>query len=107
MALGAGTTVGILLPFSRQHEYEADRLGVTYMANGWLRSSRIDKTLFGSVLPMGPALKKPPEFFSTHPSDANRIAKLQERMANYLAVYQQAPQQHGTGSQIAQRYRGT
>ena len=31
-ALGAGATVGVLLPYSRRHEYEADHLGATYMA---------------------------------------------------------------------------
>ncbi len=68
--LGAGVTFGVILPYSRKHEYEADRLGVGFMGksnynvqealNFWQRMSSKNK-------------RKPLEFMSTHPSDENRI----------------------------------
>ena len=90
-ALGAGATVGILLPFSRQHEYEADRLGVAYMASGGYDPR--EAVTFWQRFASNATGQKPPEFFSTHPSDANRIAKLNERMSSYLQTYQQT---HGS-----------
>lgn len=83
-AIGIGTTVGISLPFSRKHEYEADRLGLIFMAMAgynpneavafWTRMSKM-----GS--------KKMPEFLSTHPSDENRIANMKKIMPEALEYY--------------------
>lgn len=72
-ALGAGAQYGILLPFSRQHETEADEMGLMYMAragydpveaiNFWERMSATGG-------------QQPPEFASTHPSHTARIEHL-------------------------------
>ncbi len=69
--LGAGVSFGILLPYSRKHEYEADRLGVQYMAQANY-NPREALSFWQGMTNMSQG-QKPPEFMSTHPSDANRI----------------------------------
>lgn len=81
---GVGSQVGIQLPYSREHEYEADRLGLIFMALAgydpqtavlfWERMSKIG----GS---------KPPEFLSTHPSDGNRIRKIKDALPEAMKYY--------------------
>jgi predicted Zn-dependent protease len=83
-ALGLGTQYGVLLPFSRQHESEADHLGIYYMAKAgydpaeaprlWERMSTKDKAA-------------PPEFLSSHPSDATRIANLRAWLPDARRYY--------------------
>jgi predicted Zn-dependent protease len=76
-ALGAGVTFGVILPYSRSHEYEADRLGMDYMAaSGYQPGQAIDFWLAMSDLHQGGRL----EFMSTHPSDENRIAAMREHI---------------------------
>lgn len=76
-ALGMGVTLGIILPYSRQHEYEADRLGVDYMVQGnYNPRQAIDFWQNMSDLHQGGRL----EFMSTHPSDDNRIAAMRSHM---------------------------
>ncbi|MGB0694879.1 MAG: M48 family metallopeptidase [Rhodospirillaceae bacterium] len=70
--LGAGVTFGVILPYSRQHEYEADALGVRYMAKAGYRPE--ESIAFWQTM-MGDG-QKVAEFMSTHPSDSNRIAAL-------------------------------
>jgi predicted Zn-dependent protease len=75
LAYGMGTQVGIMLPFSRKHESEADKLGVVFMilagydpsesVNVWIRMSQ-----------RSDAKNAPPEFLSTHPSNQTRIKEL-------------------------------
>tara|TARA_R110002110_G_scaffold406951_2_gene627461 strand:+ start:7243 stop:8055 length:813 start_codon:yes stop_codon:yes gene_type:complete len=77
--LGAGLQFGILLPYSRQHELEADRLGVNYMAQAGYdprQSLRFWKNMSAQQGRNAP----PPEFMSTHPSDATRMAALQQQL---------------------------
>jgi metalloendopeptidase OMA1, mitochondrial len=72
---GLGAQLGILLPYSRTQEYEADRIGLILMAKAgydpvqavgfWERMMTKDKNV------------KMPQFLSTHPNDANRIKELQ------------------------------
>lgn len=75
--LGAGVTFGVILPYSRQHEYEADSLGVRYMAAANYAPQEAVafwQTMMGSGRSVA-------EFMSTHPSDENRIAALQQEIA--------------------------
>lgn len=93
-ALGLGATVGVILPFSRTHEFEADQIGQTYMAragydpaeavNLWRRMSEI---------------KKPPipVWLSTHPADDDRVRKLAEHLPEARKHYAEAPVKYGRG----------
>ncbi|WP_435578654.1 M48 family metallopeptidase [Gilvibacter sp.] len=70
-AYGIGTSVGVMLPFSRKHESEADRIGLTIMAiAGYEPSEAIQLWRRMAAASNGEA---PPEFLSTHPSNETRI----------------------------------
>ena len=76
-ALGMGVTLGVILPYSRQHEYEADRLGVDYMVgSSYDPRQAIDFWVAMSTRHQGQSA----EFMSTHPSDENRIAAMREHI---------------------------
>ena len=63
-----------MLPFSRKQEYEADKLGLIFMTMaGYDPSSAV--AFWESMSAGGSSM---PEFLSTHPSDANRIAAIKE-----------------------------
>ncbi|PTS89326.1 M48 family metallopeptidase [Caulobacter sp. HMWF009] len=68
-----------LLPFSRKHELEADRLGVDYMQRAGYRP-REAVVLWRKMQAQGGGGQ--PEIASTHPSDATRIAALQTYLAS-------------------------
>lgn len=84
MLYGIGAQVGVMLPYSRKHEYEADKLGLLFMAMAgydpneavafWERMSADSK---GSAF----------EFMSTHPSDENRIAAMKAALPEALKYY--------------------
>ncbi|MBK7379356.1 MAG: M48 family metallopeptidase [Ignavibacteriales bacterium] len=83
-AYGVGTTVGVMLPFSRTQESEADRLGLIFMAMaGYNPNSAVD--FWTRMSQMGG--QKPPEFLSTHPSDATRIADIKNELPEALKYY--------------------
>jgi metalloendopeptidase OMA1, mitochondrial len=85
-ALGVGAQVGVLLPFSRKHESEADYIGILLAADAgydpresvglWERMAQVS----GGG---GPA-----EFMSTHPGHETRIAQLKQWMPEAMAIYQ-------------------
>lgn len=85
-ALGAGTKFGVLLPFSRDHESEADRLGLMFMA-----AACFDPTEAPRLWERMSAASQgqPPEFASTHPSHQTRIQQLNEWMPEALAIREQ------------------
>ena len=84
--LGAGATVGVLLPWSRAQESEADRLGLIYMAKAgydpsaardlWVRMGRLAK-----------GKQQPPELLSTHPAPATRIQDIERWLPEALQHY--------------------
>jgi len=85
--LGLGAQVGVLLPFSRSHESEADLMGLDVMARaGFDPRASID--LWENMSSAGGG--QPPEFLSTHPSHGTRIADLQARMSEALPLYEEA-----------------
>ncbi len=72
-ALGMGVTYGVILPYSREHEYEADRLGVDYMVgSGYDPRQAVDFWVGMSAMNDHNVA----EFASTHPSDDNRVAAM-------------------------------
>lgn len=72
--LGAGVTFGLILPYSRKHEYEADRLGADLMVGADYRAQ--EAVAFWDTMTQQSG-QKPLEFMSTHPSDQNRISEMQ------------------------------
>jgi len=84
-AYGIGSQVGVLLPFSRKQELEADRYGLRWAAAAGYNPreaiplwERMEKMAAGN---------KPPEFLSTHPSEQNRIQQLQKYMPEAMKYY--------------------
>ncbi len=83
-AFGVGSSLGVLLPYSRKHESEADELGLYFMAMaGYNPTKAVD---FWKRM-MEQKQGAPPEFLSTHPSDQTRIDHLNTRMAKALEYY--------------------
>lgn len=83
-AFGLGSQLGVMLPYSRTQEYEADRLGMTFMAMaGYDPNAAID---FWERMSAGGG-SKPPEFLSTHPSDESRIARMKELLPEAAKLY--------------------
>ena len=82
---GVGAQAGVLLPNSRKQESEADRLGLTFMAMaGYNPASAVD---FWERMASQKNGGAPPEFLSTHPSDATRIADIQRYLPEAQKYY--------------------
>ncbi len=82
---GIGAQTGVLLPNSRKQESEADRLGLTFMAMaGYNPQNAVDFWQRMAAQSNGQA---PPEFLSTHPSDATRIADIKKYLPEAQKYY--------------------
>jgi predicted Zn-dependent protease len=84
-AYGVGTAVGMVLPYSRAHEREADRLGMIFMAMAGYNPQealafweRMEKLAGGSG---------PPAFLSTHPTSAERIREIRNFLPEAMKYY--------------------
>ena len=84
-ALGAGAQYGVLLPYGRNQELEADQMGLRLMARAGY-DPREAVGLWRRMQEQGGAA--PPEFLSTHPAPGNRIEQLQAQMDEALEIYQ-------------------
>jgi len=73
---GIGSTVGVMLPFSRAHETEADRIGLYIMAIAGYNPDEAAE--LWKRMKANSGGQAPPEFLSTHPSNDTRIANLQK-----------------------------
>ena len=79
-----GAQYGAMLPYSRKHESEADHMGLIFMAMAGYDPREAPKFWQRMSTQGG---ESPPEFMSTHPSDATRIRQLNEHMAEALTYY--------------------
>lgn len=84
-AVGAGAKFGVLLPFSRDHETEADEIGILYMARAGY-DPREAVSFWERMSAAGGG--QPPEFMSTHPSHGTRIARLQQLLPRAIQEYE-------------------
>lgn len=84
-AYGLGAQVGLILPFSRKHELEADRWGLNFTAMAGY-NPREAIPLWERMEKAGSG-QKPPEFLSTHPSEGQRRDQLNQHMAEALKYY--------------------
>ncbi len=81
---GLGAQLGVMLPYSRQHEYEADYMGLVFMTMAnydpnsavtfWQKMSSVSGNAEAS------------DFMSTHPSDSKRIAEIQRHLPEMLKI---------------------
>ena len=86
--LGVGAQYGVIMPFSRLHESEADILGLELMAKAGF-NPRESVTLWQKMAQASQGAN-PAEFLSTHPSHDTRIDDLQAQMPKALKLQQQA-----------------
>lgn len=86
IAFGAGTQLGVLLPYSRLQESEADRLGLIFMAMaGYDPREAVD--FWSRMEKQGEA--KVPEFLSTHPATENRISDIKRMIPEAMKYYRE------------------
>jgi predicted Zn-dependent protease len=87
-AFGLGARFGVMLPFSRSHESEADELGLMLMAKACYNPTEAP-SFWARMSKAANSAKAPAEFLSTHPSDQTRISDLEKLMPKALEVYNQ------------------
>ncbi|MEJ2586919.1 MAG: M48 family metallopeptidase [Deltaproteobacteria bacterium] len=84
-AFGVGASVGVMLPYSRLHENEADRLGLIFMAMaGYDPHAAVQFWQRMASQKKGTA---PPEFLSTHPADETRIRNIEAEIPEAMKYY--------------------
>jgi len=92
LAAGLGSLAAqgfVSLPHGRAMELEADDIGTLYMARAGY-DPRGAVRLWQRMRQLKEGQGAPPTFLSTHPSDDNRIARINEKMPTYLAEYNRA-----------------
>lgn len=85
--LGVGAQVGVILPFNRTQEAEADLMGLELMAKAGF-DPRESVKLWQNMQAQSGAGQ--PEFLSTHPSSQRRITELNARMSEYMRISTEA-----------------
>ncbi len=89
LAYGGIADVGVILPYSREHEYEADRLGMIFMSKAgytphaalafWKKFGQLSET--GEI----------GEFFSTHPMSEKRLRRMEQFLPEAVKYYRSSP----------------
>jgi len=97
-AMGIGASVGVLLPYSRKHEAEADEIGTVYMARAGY-DPREAVLLWQRFAQTGG--QRPPPFLSTHPAPESRAEELEKIAQRAMKEYEGAPQRYGRGDPVS------
>lgn len=97
-AYGMASTYGVILPYSRQHESEADHIGLMLMAKAGYDPTEAPR--FWNRFGAAAGGDKPAEFLSTHPSDDRRASDLAKLLPESLEIYRQAAAPIGKGELI-------
>lgn len=84
-AIGLGSNYGVILPFSRKHESEADRLGLIFMAIAGYDPH--EALAFWKRMAAASGGQRVAEFASTHPSDVHRIENLEKEIPEAMKYY--------------------
>ena len=85
-AYGAASQLGVILPYSRIQEYEADQIGLVLAAKaGYNPAAAL--TFWKKFVELEKGAQKSPEYFSTHPDTAKRIAKIEEALPDVMPLY--------------------
>jgi metalloendopeptidase OMA1, mitochondrial len=88
-AAGLGTQMGVLLPYSRKQELEADRIGLILLAKaGYDPAAGVD--FWQRMMTRERRGPDVPQFLSTHPKDAERLTAMQESLPEALNYYHPA-----------------
>lgn len=97
-AFQKASELGVMLPFSRKHEYEADRIGMVLMAKAGYKPSaaiefwsRFTKDSNDSIIN---------GWMSTHPRDVDRIQAMRANLPEAEAAYAAAPRKRGYGMSL-------
>jgi metalloendopeptidase OMA1, mitochondrial len=100
-AFGLGAQIGVFLPFSREHEMEADRDGLSYMAKAGYDPHEAEKfwQRFATLGSSGP------ELLSTHPQSEDRAAQMRGKMGAAMKLYNKAPKKYGAGEAVPKKYQ--
>ncbi|WP_231887769.1 M48 family metallopeptidase [Thermodesulfatator autotrophicus] len=98
-AYGLGTTIGVILPYSRKQEYEADTIGLYLMAKAGY-DPREAVRFWERMRKVAAGRKKIPEFLSTHPADERRIEAIKNYLPKVLPIYEKANPKYGLGEKI-------
>lgn len=84
-AFGVGAQFGVLLPFSREHESEADYMGLIYLAKACFDPQEAP-ALWKRMNAAKGGRAGPPQFMSTHPADTTRIEQFKQWMPEALKI---------------------
>ena len=84
-AFGLGSEVGVILPFSRLHENEADELGLIFMAMAGYDPR--ESLAFWARMSRAKTGQAPPEWLSSHPADQTRMQRIQAIIPNVMKYY--------------------
>ena len=87
-AYGVASKYGVVLPYSRKHESEADHMGILLMAKAGYDPAEAPR--FWARFATMSQGEKPPEFLSTHPADERRSEDLQALLPEAGELCQQA-----------------
>lgn len=97
LVFGVGSQLGVMLPYSRKHEYEADELGMIFMAMAGYDPRAADAFWVRMSQATGNSSL---EILSTHPSDQNRIAEIRKNMPKAMEYYRGPGIQNTTQQKI-------